>query len=180
MDPASQSLLVRRYQPSDQPSVWALHKLALRDTGVDAGDDLYADLSDIDNAYLRSGGEFLVGFRAAELVAMGGFVRLSSKRVELKRMRVHPEYQRRGFGQALLAALEAHARESGCRTLFLETTLVQKAARRLYTKNGYREIERGWTLGFEVIRYEKEVEGTAPAHRLGGSGRCRLGWLCVP
>lgn len=150
-------LEIRRYQPSDRDGVLALHDEALRETGTNVAGDYFADLSDIDAAYLQAGGEFLVGTLDGALVAMGAFVPLDRNTVEILRMRVHPGQQRRGFGKQVLEALEQHARRRGFASVRLETTLLQSAARALYERRGYHELSRGVKLGFEIIRYEKSL-----------------------
>jgi GNAT superfamily N-acetyltransferase len=151
-------LTIRRYQPADQEAVWALHKAALRaaqaDLGNGARDD---DLRQIEDVYLNAHGEFLVGSLEDRLVAMGALRQSSEHRAEIKRMRVYPDCQRKGFGQAILTALEQRAKELGYSTLHLDTTTVQEAAQRFYTKNGYIEVRRGQAHGFHLIFYEKRV-----------------------
>lgn len=73
-------------------------------------------------------------------------------------MRVHPDFQRRGFGQAILQALEARADEMGYTKLQLETTVQQIAAQKLYIKNGYVEVGRTKIHNFDVILYEKMLK----------------------
>lgn len=149
---------IRRYERTDHAEVWELHLAALSAVGADAGrgpwDD---DLFDVEGVYLDSGGEFLVGILGGQVVAMGALKRTSDERAEIKRMRVSPGEQRRGLGQAMLAALEHRAGELGYRELHLDTTSGQKAARRLYEKNGYREVRRGEWRGYEMIFYEKSL-----------------------
>ena len=100
-------LEIRRYQPADNPAVWELHHRALGPTGAYFRDGIWdADLNDIPNHYLQNGGEFLVGMLDGKIVAMGAFRKKSTTLAEIKRMRVLPEYQRRGFGQAILNQLE--------------------------------------------------------------------------
>jgi hypothetical protein len=48
------------------------------------------DLHEIEAAYLRSGGEFLVGVLDGKVVAMGTLRRISPGKAEIKRMRVGP------------------------------------------------------------------------------------------
>ena len=93
---------------------------------------------------------------------MGGFIRTSDGEAEIKRMRVHSDYQRRGFGRAILKVLEDRARELGVELLRLETTVQQQAAIQLYRKNCYVATGRGETLGFDVIRYEKRLRQGSP------------------
>lgn len=56
---------------------------------------------------------------------------------ELKRMYVSPRGRGQGLARALLATLEAAARESGCKVLKLETGPYQPEALRLYASAGY-------------------------------------------
>jgi ribosomal protein S18 acetylase RimI-like enzyme len=107
--------------------------------------------------YLNGGGEFFVGLLEGRLVAMGALRRLSDDVGEIKRMRVHPDFQRRGFGRLMLGALERRALECGYRTLRLDTAVVQTAARRLYEDAGYREVGRGELAGFEAVYFEKQL-----------------------
>ena len=80
-------------------------------------------------------------------------------RAELKRMRVRPGLQGRGYGQAMLDALHRRASELGYPTLRLDTTVQQRAAQRLYLKNGYREAGRRVVGPFDCIIYEREILG---------------------
>lgn len=160
--PGLRGLRIRRYQPADRDAVRRLHEVALRAASAHAGrgpwDD---DLDDVEGAYLRDGGEFLVGLHAGHLAAMGALRRNSAERAELKRMRVLPELQGRGFGQAMLEALERRARELGFSVLHLDTSTRQGAARGLYAKNGYREVRRAEWRGLELIFMEKRLDGEA-------------------
>ena len=88
---------------------------------------------------------------------MGALRRTSPERAEIKRMRVHPDYQGRGIGQIILSELEAQALAIGYKTLHLDTSVVQLAAQRLYEKNGFREVGRDTHNNLEVILYEKPL-----------------------
>jgi len=73
-------------------------------------------------------------------------------------MRVHRDYQRRGFGRAILDALETRAVELGYTTLHLDTTVDRLPAQRLYLAAGYRAVE---SAADGLIYYEKQI-----GHRL--------------
>ena len=149
----------RRYRPSDHDAVWALHYLALRAVDADAGDGpWHDDLRDIEGAYLDGTGEFLVGEDGGAIVAMGALRRTGPSRAEIKRMRVHPDHQRRGYGTAVLQALEARARELGCRTLHLDTTARQAGARRFYEKHGFRRTGAKTWGQFRLVYYERRLD----------------------
>ena len=135
--------------------------LALRSTGAfvetNSTRDWDSDLDDIETVYLRTGGEFLVGEINDVIVAMGG-VRLNDDgSATLKRMRVHPRFQRRGHGRELLRRLEGAARQRGVQRIVLDTLPVQSAALALYLSNGYVETHRGQRDGIELVFMEKSL-----------------------
>lgn len=66
-----------------------------------------------------------------------GAIVLNESYGEVKRMFVSPEARGQGVAQQLIAALEASAYESGCRTLMLETGPYQPEALTFYSKQGY-------------------------------------------
>ena len=155
---SSEPLHIRRYEPSDKRAVRCLHDDALNEVGAHLGSGPWdEDLDDIEHAYLESGGEFLVGILQGEVVAMGALRRVPPDGAEIKRMRVRPDLQRRGFGQTMLDALHRRAAELGYSTLHLDTTVQQRAARHLYVKNGYREVGRGSVGPFWCVFYERGV-----------------------
>lgn len=59
---------------------------------------------------------------------------------EIKRMYVRPKHRRRGYGHALLVAVEDRARALGYTALVLETREPQPEAMALYERHGYRPI----------------------------------------
>jgi GNAT superfamily N-acetyltransferase len=143
-----EGLKIRRYEPEDRETVRRLHDVALRDAGAHAEDE-----------DLEGGGEFLVGLYEGWIVAMGALRPMGPGRAEIKRMRVEPDFQRRGFGQQVLTALEERAAALGYTRLHLDTTVRQRAARGLYARNGYREVRRGSIGPFECVFYEKALPG---------------------
>ncbi len=151
-------LVIRRYREADRRAVWDLHNAALDAVGAHAGNGPWDDdLHDIRGEYLASGGEFLVGELDGRVVAMGALWPSGRGRAEITRMRVHPDFWRRGFGRQILARLEQRARERGYRRLHLQTTTVQTAARLFYEGCGYAEVRRFREGRFDVIEYEKRL-----------------------
>ncbi len=160
-------LTLRRYTSADQEAVEHLHVFAIQQAGAYLGrgpwdDDIYA----IEEVYLKNEGAFLIGECDGLFVAMGALKRTSPERAEIKRMRVRPEYQGRGYGQLMLDELEARARALGYQTLHLDTSTLQIPAQRLYEKNGFREVgrdtyqqevSRDTYQQLEVILYEKQL-----------------------
>ncbi len=61
---------------------------------------------------------------------------------------VHPAWQRRGIGRALLLAMEAQAREWRVRTLRLISTVT---ARAFYERHGYVFLAEGSAPGYGIL-----------------------------
>ena len=157
MPPAAE-LRIRRYEDGDHDAVWALHNHALHHVGAHGGsgpwdDDLHA----IRRVYLQQRGEFIVGLLDDELVAMGALLCTGPQRAEIKRMRVAPHVQGRGFGRRILERLETRATERGYTHLHLDTTAQQLAAKALYRSHRYRETAREARDRFELIFFEKSL-----------------------
>ncbi len=148
----------RRYRAADHDAVWELHNLALTVADAHAGNGPWDDdLHHIEGVYLAAGGEFLVGFAGGRLVAMGGLLRHDATLGEIKRMRVHPDWHRRGYGRQVLCALEDAAAACGVARLILDTSTVQTAAIALYQAHGYVEERRSRRGGYTLIHFAKQV-----------------------
>ena len=156
----SVALTIRRYRDEDHDAVWVLQHMAEGTLTADevpparADDPDYGDFHRIDAVYLRPRGEFLVGIHEGQIVAIGALQQTSPERAEVKRMRVHRDHQRRGYGRAILAALETRAVELGYTTLHLDTTVDRLPAQRLYLDAGYREVGRS---ADGLVYYEKQI-----------------------
>ena len=149
---------IRRYLAADHDAVWELHNSALLEADAHGGNGPWDDdLHRVEDEYIATGGEFYVGTVGGRTVAMGGLQRLTDDMAEVRRMRVHPDLQRRGLGRQMLSALEQRARELGFRKLTLDTTLRQTAAISLYTRSGYREVGRSMKGRFKVLEFEKRI-----------------------
>lgn len=149
-------LTIRRFRPSDAERVLELHEEALRDVDAYAEGVPEPDLDDVKAHYFDAGGEFLVGESDGRIVAMGAFrpvedriaeafASLRRPAAELKRMRVAPSHQRRGFGQQIYDELERRARESGFAELVLDVQANQKGARAGSTSGTASRSSAGWS-----------------------------------
>ena len=151
-------LALRPFDEQDAAAVRDLHDVALMAAGVHLGPGPWdEDLEAIDASYRDAGGEFVVGLVDGRLVAMGALRHVDQTVGEIKRIRVHPRFQRRGFARAMLVHLESQARRRGYRRLRLDTTLMQIAAQRLVESQGFAEVGRGEVAGVSVIYYAKRL-----------------------
>lgn len=72
------------------------------------------------------------------------------------RLMVHPSRQGRGYAKLLMQHAETVARQQGCRSLRLDTFLLNPTAMRLYPSLGYRRtgtamMRKGEFVGFEKL-----------------------------
>ena len=148
-----------RYQPEHQKLMLALHRSAVEEftLGMSQQQD-EADLVAIDEVYLHSRGEFLLGFIGERLVAMGGFKRLSDVVAELRRMRIARDLQGQGYGTLMLRELERRAFQSGVRTLCLDTARRRPLTLEFYRKHGYQETGRSFYGTVETVQFSKTLD----------------------
>lgn len=118
------------------------------------------DLADIPGHFIA----FWVAEIDGEIVGMAGVVTAGEdvpapvlsgiasrgNAIRLTRMRIAPEWQRRGIGSRLVDAVLAWVRDRGYTHVVLETTAGQAAAIALYRRHGFEEVTRS-TLGPWVL-----------------------------
>jgi ribosomal protein S18 acetylase RimI-like enzyme len=151
---------IRQYQPSDKDAIWKLHLQALEPTGamLPGGPWNDEDLNDVQGEYINNDGDFLLGMLDNRIVCMGALKKKTKLVAEIKRMRVHPDYQRKGLGQMMLDKLEERARQLGYKELHLDTTTKQIPAQKLYEKNGYCQTNSTSYAGLDIIFYKKKCD----------------------
>jgi len=157
--------IVRRYKSSDKEKIKKLYELSSihSEIGYRSG-PWEQDFENIENNYFN-GGEFLVGIMNNEIVAMGGYRKITDKMGHVRRMRVHPDYRRKGYAQQILKQLEKEAKRNKLDELRLRTSKQQKMAQSFYEKNGFKKMRvkksfytEGEGKSFEVIWYRKLLE----------------------
>jgi GNAT superfamily N-acetyltransferase len=148
-----------RYRCDYREPMLALHRSAIVGftLGMSQQED-EADLMAIEQVYLCQGGEFLLGFIDERLVAMGGLKRLTDASAELRRMRIEPALQGKGYGSQLSRALERLAFQSGIRTLCLDTARRRPLTLEFYRKHGYQETGRGFYGAVETVQFSKPLD----------------------
>ncbi len=73
---------------------------------------------------------------------------------DLRRLSFAPEVWRQGIGTRLSQTAIEWCRDSGFRTIVLNTTSAQKPALALYRKLGFREAARSFLGEFELVWFE--------------------------
>lgn len=137
----SPPFIIRDYQPADHQEVSSLNRYGLEAAGVPTDSDIYAgDLDDVAGVYLTQNGAVLVGEVSNRLVGMDAILRIDDDNCEIARMRISQPCQGRGFGRAMLIALEARAHCLGYRRVVLVTGPHQHPAVDLYRSEGYDDV----------------------------------------
>lgn len=126
-------------EPADlqAPDVRALLELHLREAQQDACTAAFgiARLAEADTDVFALRGE------GGALMGIAAMTTLSPEAVEVKSVRTHPDFLRKGVSTQLMDHIEATARKRGHRFVRLEThpTPAYRAAVALYQRRGYRE-----------------------------------------
>lgn len=84
---------------------------------------------------------YLVGAAGMQVVAYAGLA-VAGGEGDVQTIAVAPEYQGRGVGTALLAALLEEAAARGCREVFLDVRADNDRARSLYERFGFEAVGR--------------------------------------
>jgi len=147
------------YKPCYHKAVLALHRSATDGLpiGISKRDEEY-DLREIESVYQYSGGAFLVGLINDQVVAMGGFERLTYDSAELRRMRIRADLQDQGYGTQLLKELERLAFKCGITTLSFETAKSRPLTLQFYRKHGYKQNGRGSYGGVDTVHFKKVID----------------------
>jgi ribosomal protein S18 acetylase RimI-like enzyme len=154
-------LKIRRYRPEDNKVVRELNDagVAQMDLPVDIKTvpHIDSDFDDIEGVYLNGHGEFILGMEDGEIVAMGAFKRRTTECAEFKRLRIRPDRQRKGYGEAIMCRLMELAAEKGYTEGFLDTLNTNTRAQRLFEKLGWVKSGQDKMGPFEVFLYTRKL-----------------------
>ena len=130
----------RRARNNDSEAIKKILKETFDEYAIDlpAGYS-FADIEDLEEAYLRSDGEFIVMIRAQRIIGFFALLPSDSNRVELKRLYVAAAERGRGLGEFLLNLALTAARTAGYERMVLETTSRFVQAVGLYRKFGFKK-----------------------------------------
>jgi ribosomal protein S18 acetylase RimI-like enzyme len=153
-------LKIRRYQAKDYKVIRELNDagVAQMDLPVDIQTvpDIDNDLNDIEGVYLK-GGDFIVGLEDGEVVAMGAFKRRTPECAEMKRLRIRPDCQRKGYGEIMMRKLMELAAEIGYTEAFLDTLTTNFRAQKLFEKLGWVKNNVGKMGPFDLFYYSRKL-----------------------
>lgn len=155
-------LKIRRYKPEDNAAAKELNYAGLaqmmEDTkweGIEVAD---GDYDDIENIYMNHRGDFLVGTLNGEVVVTGAVKKMDETYAEIKRIRVKPEFQRQGHGEAMLKELIRVAGKLGYEKLRIDTMRTNTRAQELFKKVGFKDQTPGMIEVYEVFFYFMDLK----------------------
>lgn len=166
---------VRSFRPEDQAACRALYTEGLLG-GKIADNDTGWDIDDIGACYMKPrGNHFWVAEAPSQTVVGTIGVQHHDEGVgEVRRLRVHPEFRRRGIGAALLEAAVRFCQERNYLKVTLDTYVEREPAFRLFEKFGFRHHRTRDIAGRELIYFyldlyaREEREGQTRGR--GGTG----------
>ena len=138
---ATDSIQVTECSPSSPDAAWLLR--ALHDEQVERYG--FADPVELDVwEYTPPHGMFVVVRHGTDPVGCAGYRWFdpAARTVEVKRLYVVPTSRGHGIGRALLSHLERRAVAAGAHRAILETGVRNTAAIELFTRAGYRPVDR--------------------------------------
>jgi N-acetylglutamate synthase-like GNAT family acetyltransferase len=101
---------------------------------------------------------FVATAESGEVVGTIACKVLDGARGHLRGMAVRPEWHGSGLSAALLKRAEEELRNSGCKTVTLNTTEPLKRASHFYEKHGFRATSRlGSLYGMTLFEYSKSI-----------------------
>lgn len=143
---------LRDYKPEDDKYIYNLHIKALLSIGITPHPlSANSDLNSIKAEYLDQNGEFIIDEIADTIVGYGAYLPIDEQTIEIKRMRVSPEWHRKGIGEVLLDSLLSKGKKSGFNKAILNTDTRMKGAIALYKKAGFNESGKMIEYGEEML-----------------------------
>lgn len=157
--PNHNHLTLRTATNQDVPQITALVASVLAEHGLQI--DLQAtdaDLQDIEQNYLATGGVFeVIEDEQQKLLGTAGLYPLDDATCELRKMYFAPSLRGLGLGKFILERMIEQARKRGFAHLTLETSSVLQAANHLYLRYGFRPVAREHLPARADLAYSLEL-----------------------
>ena len=131
---------IRRYKLGEEAAVWTVYFAATRES---VRSDYHPDLIERwapHDQDMKAWGERLAQKNPFIAIVDGQIVGMAEIEADgfIDYFYVHPRWQHKGLGKALLATLEAEAAKAGMRTVFADVSVT---ARPFFLSQGFRIIE---------------------------------------
>lgn len=146
-------LTVRTFLVQDQQAVADLYIRGLL-VGQLAPNDTGADIENIHDAYFDNGRHhFWIAEAEGQVLGMIGVASDDEHTAEIRRLRVHPEYQHTDIAPALLKTALAHCKRHGYLKVVLDTHFSRDAAVDLFDHLGFQHTRTRSVQDKEVLEF---------------------------
>ncbi|HEY8749857.1 MAG TPA: GNAT family N-acetyltransferase [Tepidisphaeraceae bacterium] len=142
---------IRSFGVADQAACQELYEQGLIG-GKLSENDTAADIDNIIGEYMKSGNHFWVAEADGPIVGMIGVQHHDEGVGEIRRLRVHPDYRRRGIGTALVETAVRFCREQNYLKVTLDTFMERDPALKLFEQFKFRHY-RTKTFGDKELVY---------------------------
>jgi putative acetyltransferase len=135
-----QNFIIRDWQKSDRTAAANVISTVLSEYGLTwEAEGADRDVLEIEEYYLKAGGEFWVIEHKNQILGTGAYYPISraENAVEIRKMYFLPEIRGLGLGKYLLHELEKTIENRGFKQIWIETAGILKEAVQLYENNGY-------------------------------------------
>lgn len=134
-----EDITYRRARNGDSEIIKRILKTTLDEYNINLPENYsFADIENLEEDYLQSGGEFMVLLRGQKIIGFFALRPSGNNQVELKRLYLKADERGRGLGKHLLNMALKIAKESGYVRIHLETSSKFVEAVALYRKFGFK------------------------------------------
>lgn len=167
---------IRQATQDDASAILALHQESINDQDLPLEQrtldlDVPADLQHFTGTYIGSiHNRFWVAVAPEQqatssaprerVVGMVGVVATKTDVAEMRRLRVTPNFRRKGIAARLLEAALAHCRDQGFLKVLLDARLEQTAAVQLFEREGFQFIRNRETAGVQIREFYLDLYGS--------------------
>lgn len=159
MNKQYQNFTIRDWQTGDRDAAAGIIKEVLEEYALPWQPDLAdRDVIEVEEAYLKVGGEFWVVERSGIVVGTAAYqpIARGKNAVEIRKMYLLPEIRNQGLGRHLLTELEKAIILQGYQEIWIETASILKEAVKLYERNGYKPAQGVETARCDLV-YLKQL-----------------------
>ncbi len=130
-------------------------------------------LGDPGSRIIDTGGQVFFVLEHGEILGTCALLRHSPEEYEIAKMAVAPAARGRGFGDLLMQACIAYARQHAAQRVVIVSNTVLEPAIRLYRKHGFVQVPLARDVRYERanIRLELELQPSEPVGHRGAIGR---------
>jgi putative acetyltransferase len=139
--------IIREIKPTDNIDISKVIRSAILEMGAPKTGTAYEDKATdlMFETYQKEKVAYFVLEHKNKVIGGAGIAKLDNCKMnicELQKMYVHPLARGKGLGTLLISKCLEKAKEFGFESCYLETMPYMEAARKLYTKNGFLNLEQ--------------------------------------